>query len=98
MIKCDKVGLLSLKQAIAPPKASSPTAPVPPSSFGAPGSKTLSDFLIDAKVDPTQRKRVAVLCDQLGPIWVIGHRIDDRVKLTELTRRILHLRARPLER
>jgi tRNA(Ile)-lysidine synthase len=65
--------------------------------LGAPGSKKLSDFLIGAKVDPKARERVAVLCDQLGPIWVIGHRIDDRVKLTALTRRVLHLRARPLE-
>lgn len=65
--------------------------------LGAPGSKTLSDFLIDAKVDPQQRKRVAVLCDHLGPIWVIGHRIDDRVKLTELSKQVLYLRARPLE-
>ncbi|MFQ5591956.1 MAG: tRNA lysidine(34) synthetase TilS [Phycisphaerae bacterium] len=66
--------------------------------LGAPGSKKLSDFLIDAKVAPEARERVAVLCDQLGPIWIIGHRIDDRVKLTELTRRVLHLRARPYER
>ena len=65
--------------------------------LGAPGSKKLSDFLIDAQVNPTERDRVAVLCDQLGPIWVIGHRIDDRVKMTALTRRVLHLRARPLE-
>lgn len=65
--------------------------------LGAPGSKKLSDFLIDAKVAPKERERVAVLCDQLGPIWVIGHRIDDRVKLTALTRRVLHLRARSLE-
>jgi tRNA(Ile)-lysidine synthase len=65
--------------------------------LGAPGSKKLSDFLTDAKVDPKIRGRVAVLCDQLGPIWVIGHRIDDRVKMTALTRRVLHLRARPLE-
>ncbi len=65
--------------------------------LGAPGTKTLSDFLADNKVDPKQRERVAVLCDHLGPIWVIGHRIDDRVKLTELTRRVLHLRAIPLE-
>jgi len=64
--------------------------------LGAPGSKKLADFLADAKVDPKDRDRVAVLCDQLGPIWVIGHRIDDRVKLTGLTRRVLHLRARPL--
>lgn len=65
--------------------------------LGAPGSKKLSDFLIDAKVSPKARARVAVLCDQLGPIWIIGHRLDDRVKMTELTRQVLHLRARPLE-
>ncbi len=65
--------------------------------LGAPGSKKLSDFLIAEKVDPRARDRVAVLCDQLGPIWVIGHRIDDRVKLTALTRSVLHLSARPLE-
>lgn len=64
--------------------------------LGAPGSKKLSDFLIDAKVNPRERDRVAVLCDHLGPIWVIGHRIDDRVKLTALTRRVLHISVRPL--
>ncbi len=65
--------------------------------LGAPGSKTLSEFLTDGKVDPKARDRVAVLCDQLGPIWIIGHRIDDRVKMTVLTRSVLHLQARPLE-
>lgn len=65
--------------------------------LGAPGSKRISDFLSDAKVDQKDRDRVAVLCDQLGPIWIIGHRIDDRVKLTELTRQALHVSAKPLE-
>lgn len=65
--------------------------------LGAPGSKSLSDFLIDAKVDPKVRERVAVLCDQLGPVWIIGQRLDDRVKITELTRRVLHLSATPLD-
>jgi tRNA(Ile)-lysidine synthase len=64
--------------------------------LGAPGSKKLGDFLADVKVEPKERQRVALLCDQLGPIWVIGYRIDDRVKLTALTRRVLHLRARTL--
>lgn len=64
--------------------------------LGAPGSKSVSDFLADAKVDPLTRERIAVLCDQLGPIWLIGQRIDDRVKVTELSKRVLHLRARPL--
>ncbi len=64
--------------------------------LGAPGSKKLADFLADEKVDPRQRTNVAILCDQLGPIWVIGHRIDERVKLTPRTRNALHLEARPL--
>lgn len=64
--------------------------------LGAPGSKKLSDFLNAAKVDPKERERVAVLCDHLGPIWIIGHRIDDRVKLTALTRQVLHLKAKPI--
>jgi tRNA(Ile)-lysidine synthase len=65
--------------------------------LGAPGSKKISDFLADNKVAPKHRDRVAVLCDHLGPIWIIGHRIDDRVKLTALSRRVLHLKARPLD-
>ena len=65
--------------------------------LGAPGSKKLSDFLSDTKVDPAERERVAVLCDQLGPIWMIGHRIDERVKLSRITRDVLRIRARFLD-
>lgn len=65
--------------------------------LGAPGSKKVAEFLIDAKVDPEARDRVAILCDQLGPIWVIGHRIDERVKLTAHTREGLQIQARPVK-
>ena len=65
--------------------------------LGAPGAKKISDFLADTRVDPRERTRINLLCDQLGPIWVIGHRIDDRVKLTPVTRRVLHLKASPLK-
>lgn len=66
--------------------------------LGAPGSKKINDFLSDARVSPRDREDVALLCDALGPIWVVGHRIDDRVKLTPLTRRVLHVTARSLSR
>jgi len=66
--------------------------------LGAPGSKTVADFLADLRVEPKDRQRVAILCDQLGPIWVVGYRIDDRVKLTGLTRQVLRLRARTWDR
>jgi tRNA(Ile)-lysidine synthase len=64
--------------------------------LGGPGSKKLSDFLGDEKVDPSARDKVAVLCDQLGPIWIVGYRIDERVKMTRLTRQALRVRARKL--
>jgi len=64
--------------------------------LGAGGSQKLSDFFINRKVDRSIRDRTALLCDGRGPIWVVGHRIDDRVKLTANTRRVLRLTARPL--
>jgi tRNA(Ile)-lysidine synthase len=64
--------------------------------LGAPGTRKLSDFLIDSKVDPAKRDRVGLLCDQLGPVYVIGYRIDERVKLTAATRNVLHLRVKAL--
>ena len=64
--------------------------------LGNPGMKKLSDFLIDEKVEADQRDQVVVLCDQLGPIWVVPQRIDERVRLTRMTRRILRICARPV--
>lgn len=74
--------------------------PVPGQRFwplGAPGSKKVSDFFTGKKVDPSDRERAAIVCDQLGPIWVVGYRIDDRVKVTRATRRLLKMSARKLE-
>ncbi|TWT41944.1 tRNA(Ile)-lysidine synthase [Phycisphaerae bacterium RAS1] len=59
--------------------------------LGAPGAKTLADFFIEQKVEPSMRARIGVLCDQLGPIWVLPLRIDERVKLRPGTRRVLCL-------
>lgn len=65
--------------------------------LGAPGSKRLSDFFGDEKVDPHLRARMGILCDQAGPVWVMPLRIDERVKLRPTTRQALRLEliARP---
>jgi tRNA(Ile)-lysidine synthase len=63
--------------------------------LGAPGAKTLSEFLGDEKVDPQLRARTGVLFDQDGPVWVIPLRIDERVKLRATTRRALRLTFMP---
>ena len=64
--------------------------------LGAPGTKTLADFLGEAKVAPAARKRTPIVYDQRGPIWVIPYRIDERVKLTPATRRVFRLSAAAL--
>jgi tRNA(Ile)-lysidine synthase len=64
--------------------------------LGMSGMKKVSDFLIDQKVAADQRDLTVLLCDQSGPIWVVPHRIDDRVRLREETRRVLRVTVRPI--
>ncbi len=63
--------------------------------LGAPGAKSLADFLSDEKIDPVLRAGIGVLCDQRGPLWVIPLRIDERVRLRDGTQRVLRLIYRP---
>ncbi len=65
--------------------------------LGSPGSKRLSEFFSEQKIDPALRTRVGIVCDQQGPIWVMPLRIDERVKLRPTTRQALHLVLRPLD-
>ena len=64
--------------------------------LGAPGTKSLSDFFIDEKVDPPLRARTGVLCDQGGVVWVMPLRIDERVKLRLDSQQALRLVLKPL--
>ena len=63
--------------------------------LGAPGPKSLADFLSDAKIEPAARARTGVLCDQDGPIWIMPIRIDERVKLRETSSKALRLVLHP---
>jgi tRNA(Ile)-lysidine synthase len=59
--------------------------------LGAPGTKSLSDFFIDEKTEPPLRVSTGILCDQVGVVWVMPLRIDERVKLRSESRRALRL-------
>ncbi|MFQ5805200.1 MAG: tRNA lysidine(34) synthetase TilS [Phycisphaerae bacterium] len=63
--------------------------------LGAPGTKSLSEFFIDEKIEPPLRARTGVLCDQAGVVWVMPLRIDERVKLRSNSRRALRLVLTP---
>lgn len=64
--------------------------------LGALGSKKLQDFFTDAKVPRRLRARVPLLCDREKICWVVGYRLDDRVKVTDRTRTMLKVCWRPL--
>jgi tRNA(Ile)-lysidine synthase len=52
----------------------------------------LADFFRGRRVPRTQRVCTPLVCDQSGIVWVVGHRIAERVKVTEHTRRAIGLR------
>jgi tRNA(Ile)-lysidine synthase len=64
-------------------------APAPGDRFAPLGmggkSMPLADFFRGRRVLRHRRLDTPVICDQRGIIWVAGHRIADRVKLTEQT-------------
>lgn len=53
--------------------------------------KKISDFLIDNKVPVTEKDQVLLLLSGSDVVWVMGHRIDDRFRVTRDTKRILVL-------
>ena len=53
--------------------------------------KKLQRFMVDAKIPLLWRERIPIVCSPQQIIWVVGWRIDDRVKVTEATKEILRL-------
>ncbi|UCH43434.1 MAG: tRNA lysidine(34) synthetase TilS [Dehalococcoidales bacterium] len=53
--------------------------------------KKLGEFMIDAKIPHAWRQRIPILCSPQHILWVVGWRIDDRIKVTENTRQVLCL-------
>ncbi len=59
--------------------------------LGMMGTQKVKDFLINNKIPRDERRRILVLLNQNRILWVLGHRIDDRVKLTQQTRNVLKI-------
>jgi len=54
--------------------------------------KKLGEFMIDSKIPHSWRQRIPVVCSPKQILWVIGWRIDERVKVTDNTKQILCLK------
>ena len=59
--------------------------------LGAGGSKKLQDFFTDRKTPVNERKNIPIFHDREKIIWIGNMRIDDRVRITSGTSRILCL-------
>ncbi|MBA7469569.1 tRNA(Ile)-lysidine synthase [subsurface metagenome] len=53
--------------------------------------KKLGEFMIDAKIPSVWRQRIPLVCSPQHILWVVGWRIDERVKVTQDTQRVLCL-------
>lgn len=61
--------------------------------LGLGGTKKLQDLFVDEKVPAAQRRRVPVVVDANGIVWVAGLRVDERAAAGPESRRILQLRV-----
>jgi len=64
--------------------------------YGMNKRKKLSDFFIDEKISIPEKENTWLLCSGSRIIWVIGHRIDHRFRVTTRTKDLLIIDYLPL--
>ena len=59
--------------------------------LGCPGRQSVGDFLTNLRLPRRRRENVRCVCDEVGIVYVAPLRIDDRVRVTPRTQRVLHI-------
>jgi tRNA(Ile)-lysidine synthase len=59
--------------------------------LGVKGIQKLKKFFIDHKIPRFERPKIPLLISGEKIVWIIGYRIDERVKVTEKTQRVLRI-------
>ena len=60
--------------------------------LGGKGRQKLSNYFTDHKIDRFTKERIRLLCIDHQIAWIIGHRSDDRFKLTPQTEKYYRIR------
>lgn len=63
--------------------------------LGMKKKKKIARFLIDARLSKTQKENIRVIESEKKIVWVVGMRIDDRLKLTDATRDVIMITLQP---
>lgn len=64
--------------------------------IGMQHSKKVSDFMIDQKINVVEKAKVLVLVSDCDIAWIIGHRIDNRFKVTAGTTHVYEVKLMKL--
>lgn len=57
--------------------------------LGMTGFKKVSDFLIDRKVPVHEKDNTWVICSGRKIVWIVGHRIDNRFRITPESKKVI---------
>lgn len=60
--------------------------------LGMNGMKKVSDFFIDQKLPLHEKENTWLLCSGKKIVWIMGHRLDDRFKVSPETEKVLMLK------
>lgn len=63
--------------------------------LGMQSKKLLSDFFIDIKLNQLQKECTWLLISENKIAWIVGHRIDNRFRISENTQKVLKLKLYP---
>jgi tRNA(Ile)-lysidine synthase len=63
--------------------------------LGMTGVKKLNRFMIDARIPQSWRRRVPVVASPAQIIWVVGYRVDGRVRVAGATSKVLRVDFKP---
>ena len=59
--------------------------------LGMSGKQKISDYLINNKINQFEKLKQTVLLADDKIIWLCGHRIDERVKISDTTKKVLSI-------